>query len=94
MLEAIHATELHLVVSCVAMGILPGISLGCSEEVPLKQLRYQRTPARGRISEASVMHYLRNHFFRLLGKSPELRITQIIQEKQDKSEIYKDFLAS
>ncbi len=34
------------------------------------------------------------HFFRLLGKRPELRITQIIQEKQDKSKIYEDFLAS
>lgn len=33
-------------------------------------------------------------FFRLLGKQPELHITQIIQEQQDESEIYGSSLAS
>ena len=61
-----------------------------------KELRenYKRTPSKGRVSEATVMSYLRKHFFRLLGQSPELRITQIIQKQQNKSGIYWDSLAS
>ncbi len=37
---------------------------------------------------------VRKHFFRLLGQSPELRITQIIQKQQNESGIYWDSLAS
>jgi hypothetical protein len=87
-LESICATKMHMALSCIAMGILLGLSIRFIGEVSPGRLRYQRTPSRGRVSEASVMDYLRKHFFRLLGKQPELRITQIIQEQQDESGIY------
>ena len=87
-LEAIRATEIHMSLSCIAMGILQGLSICFIGEIRPGQLRYQRTPSRGRVSEAAIMDYLRKHFFRLLGKQPELRITQIIQEQQDESGIY------
>ena len=82
-LEAVRAIEMHMALSCIAMGILQSITILFIGEGSSGQLRYQRTPSRGRVSEAAVMHYLRKHFFRLLGKQPELRITQIIQEQQD-----------
>ena len=84
-LEAVRAIEMHMALSCVAMGILQSITILFIGKGSSSQFRYQRTPSRGRVSEAAVMHYLRKHFFRLLGKQPELRITQIIQEQQDKS---------
>ena len=87
-LEAVRATEMHMALSCIAMGILQSLSICFIGEISPGQLRYQRTPSRGRVSEAAVMHYLRKYFFRLLGKQPELRITQIIQEQQDESGIY------
>ena len=87
-LEAVRATEMHMALSCIAMGILQGLSVSYTGEISPGQLRYQRTPARGRVSEAAVMHYLRKYFFCLLGRQPELRITQIIQEQQDESGTY------
>lgn len=95
-LEAVRAIEMHLVLSCIAMGILQSLSLSLSSEdkVPYEKLRYLRTPSKGRISEATLMYYLRKHIFRIMEKSPELRIIRIIQEKQDKSEIHWDSLAS
>ena len=93
-LEAVRATEMHMMLSCIAMGILQSLSVRFIGKISSEQIRYQRTPSRGRVSEATLMHYLRKHFFRLLGQRPELRITQIIQEQQDESGIYWDSLAS
>lgn len=87
-LEAVRATEMHMALSCVAMGTLQSVSLCFAGQFSPSQIRYQRTPSKSRVSEAAVMHYLRKHFFRLLGKQPELCITRIIQEQQDKSGIY------
>ena len=43
----------------------------------------------------TMMDYLRKHFFHLLNQSPELRITQIIQEQQeDMPEVCEDLPAS
>lgn len=84
-LEAVRAIEMHVALSCIAIGILQSITILFIRKGSSSQFRYQRTPSRGRVSEAAVMNYLRKHFFRLLGKQPELRITQIIQEQQDES---------
>lgn len=93
-LKAVRATELHMVLSCIAMGILQNISVCSAGKVSSNQLRYQRTPSRGRVSEAALMVYLRNYFFLFMEKQPELRITQIIREQQDTSGVYWDSLAS
>lgn len=87
-LEAVRAIEMHMALSCIAMGILQCLTIRFIGKVSSGQIRYQRTPSRGRVSEAAVMHYLRKYFFRLLGKQPELRITQIIQKQQDESGTY------
>lgn len=93
-LEAVRAIETHMVLSCIAMGILQSLSLCFIGKLHSNQIRYQRTPSKGRVSEAAVMCYLRKHFFRLLGKQPELRITRIIQKQQDTSGIRWDSWAS
>ena len=94
-LETVRAIEMHMALSCTAMGILQILSIRFMGKVSPERLRYQRTPSRGRISEAAVMDYLRKHFFRLLNQSAELRITQIIQEQQENMpEVCEDLLAS
>ena len=93
-LEAVRAIEMHMALSCIAMGILQSLSIRYIGKVSSSQLRYQRTPSRGRVSEASLMHYFRKHFFCLLGKKPELCITQIIHRLQEESEEHWDSLAS
>jgi len=93
-LKAVRAIEMHMALSCIAMGILQGVSVCTVEKISSKQLRYQRTPARGRVSEAALMVYLRKYFFLFMEKQPELRISRIILEQQEPSGIYWDSLAS
>lgn len=93
-LEAVRAIEMHMALSCIAMGILQSLTILLMGNESRISLRYQRTPAKGRISEGALMHYLRRHIFRLMVQQPELRITRIIQKKQDASGIYWDSLAS
>ena len=65
------------------MGLLQSLSICFIRKVSSGQLRYQRAPSKGKVSEAALMHYLRKYFFYLLGQKPELHIKQIIQEWQN-----------
>ena len=82
-LGAVRAVEMHMVLSCIAMGTLQILTLQMTGRITSCHLRYQRTPAKGRISEAALMYYLRKHIFRLMEKMPSLCITQIIQSQQE-----------
>ncbi|MDE7246280.1 MAG: transposase [Lachnospiraceae bacterium] len=93
-LKAVRATQLHMALSCISIGILQILSIIFDGKLESSQLRYQRTPSRGRVSEAALMHHMRKYLFLFMEKQPELRITQIIQEQQDMSGIYWDSLAS
>ena len=93
-LKTVRAIEVHMVLSCAAMGILQSLSILMSGEFSPGQFRYQRTPSKGRVSEAALMAHLRKYFFLFMEKQPELRITQIIRKQQDKSGSYWDSLAS
>lgn len=92
-LETVRAIEMHMVLSCIAIGILQSLSISLIGKVSSSQLRYQRTPSRERVSEGALMDYLRKHFFRLMGQMPELCITHIIQKQQSESGIHWDSLA-
>ena len=93
-LKAVRATQMHMALSCIAMGILQILSVISIGELESVQLRYQRTPSRGRVSEAALMYHMRKYLFLFMEKQPELRITQIIQEQQDTSGIYWGSLVS
>ena len=93
-LKTVRAIEVHMVLSCVAMGILQSLSILMPEEISPDKLRYQRTPSKGRVSEAALMVYLRKYIFLFMEKHPKLQITQIIRNQQDTSGIHRDSLAS
>lgn len=93
-LKAVRATEVHMVLSGIAMGSLQTLSVTSVGILTSDQLRYQRTPSRGRVSEGALMVHLRKYFFLFMEKQPELHITQIIRKQQDTSGIYWDSLAS
>ena len=92
-LKAVRAIEMHMAQSCIAMGILQSISVSSLGKLSSNQLRYQRTPSKGRVSEAALMTHLRKYFFLFMEKQPELRITRIIRKQQDSSGSYWDSLA-
>ena len=55
-----------MVLSCVAMGILRSLTMLMPGEISPDRLRYQRTPSKGRVSEATLMAYLRKYFFLIM----------------------------
>ena len=61
---------------------------------PTGILRYTRLYVVVKVSEGAIMCYLRKYIFHFMGQSPELRITQLIQEMQEVPVIDKDLLAS
>ena len=93
-LETVRAVEMHMQLSCIAMGTIQSLSVTLAERIPPEKIRYLRTPSAGRLSEATLMYYLRQNIFRLMARNPGLCITRFIQEKQTESEIYDDLLAS
>ena len=93
-LQAVRAVEMHMILSCAAMGTIQCLSLRMEGKLCSEQIRYQRTPSKGKVSEGAMMRYLRKHIFRLMGQNPELCITRLIQEMQEQSEVCDDLLAS
>lgn len=85
---------MHMALSCIAMRILQSLSICLIGKVTSTQIRYQRTPSRERVSEATLMHYFRKHFFCLLAQNPDLRISQIILGLQKYPEELWDSLAA
>lgn len=78
-LGAVRASELYALASCVALGTLQILS----RKIPREELRYQRTPPRGRVSEANVMGYLRRHLFAFLEKERCNPIPRFILVRQN-----------
>ena len=71
-LETIRAIEVHMILSCIAMGILQILTLTVlsEERVSYEKLRYLRTPSQGRISEATLSIIYENIFFVLWINHP------------------------
>lgn len=82
-LKAAQAIEMHAMISCIAMGILQCLSLRMAGKVKSEEFRYLRTPSKGRVSEATIMYWLRRHILRLLDSRPDLCISQKILAHQE-----------
>lgn len=93
-LATIRATETFVHLSVIAMGIVQMLSLKYSCVFPVRVFRYLRTPSKEVVSEATLMDYLRRHFWRFMAFSPDLSIVQIIREQQDKSGFFNSSKAS
>ena len=78
----VRATEVYILMSCIAMGILQGISEEWDRYQFMGKLRYQRTQARKRPSEANIKAALRSGFFSLLDQNPAHELTKIIRKAQ------------
>lgn len=67
-LDTVRATEMYALMSSIAIGILQILSETCKGDPCMKNLRYQRTKANVRLSEANVMYILQRHLFAFLEK--------------------------
>ena len=85
-MKTVRATELYVLISSVAIGILQILSIEFDTLSLRAQLRYQRTPSGTRISESNVMSYLRRHIFTFMESHVENTITQLIRSAQERNE--------
>lgn len=77
-IQTIRATEMYALMASIAMGILQALSIDFSNGVFTQPLRYQRTPARRKPSEANMMFCLRQHIFSLLASHAQNEIPRLI----------------
>ena len=90
----VKAIEGYVMLSCISMGILQILALAFSKELNPIPFRYLRTVSNEIVSEATVVCYLQKNIFRIMAKTSNLSITQIIKSKQLEPEDYSDSKAS
>ena len=82
-LGKIRAIECFVQLCCISMGILQLISFHEADIREIDSTRYLRTKRRNTLSEASVIYYLRRHFFTVMASHPDSAITRIIIKAQN-----------
>ncbi len=93
-ISTVSEIESHMMLSVIAMRILQMLSLRYDSILNVSEFQYMRTPSKKTVSKATMMQYLQQHIFRFMAETLHLGITQIILEKQKRSEIHKDLWIS
>lgn len=81
-LKCVKAIEGFVLCSTISMGIVQLVALKENQHDDVQKLRYLRTQTSGKLSEATVMYYIRKNFILLLMKHPDSFVTQFIRERQ------------
>lgn len=82
-LSAVEAIERFVLCSEISMGMIQMMALNPAFVEMMERHRYLRTSRKGRVSEATVIAYLRKHFFRLLSLNPHSHISRLILSMQE-----------
>ena len=82
-LLTVEAIERFVLCSEISMGIIQMVALNPAFAEMIEGHRYLRTSRKGKVSEATVMDYLRKHFFRLLFLNRHSHISRLILSMQE-----------
>ena len=82
-LSKVKAIEGFVLVASISMGLTQMLTIQEALDGSVQPVRYLRTPPQHRVSEASVIYYLRKAFFPLMLANPHSFITRFISEKQN-----------
>ena len=82
-LLAIDAIERFVLCSEISMGLIQMIALRPAFVEMIAKNRYLRTSYESKVSEATVIEYLRKHFFRLLSLNRHSYISRLILSMQE-----------
>ena len=82
-LRTIDAIERFVLLAGIAMGLIQMMLLSDNSPSYIQRLRYLRTMTEGKLSEATLMYYLRRTFFTGLASRPRSFITRFISEAQN-----------
>ena len=81
-LKTVEATECFVLCAGIAMGITQLMALTPSIAETVRKRRYLRTASEHKVSEATVLEYLRKNIFRLLYLNRHSEISQLILSLQ------------
>lgn len=81
-LKTIEATERFVLCAGIAMGLTQMMALTPAIAETVRKHRYLRTPSAHKVSEATVLEYMRKNFFRLLCLNRHSEISQLILSLQ------------
>ena len=82
-LLTIDAIERFVLCAEISMGLVQTIALKPAFVEMVERKRYLRTSREGRVPEATVIEYLRKHFFRLLSLNSPSHISRLILSMQE-----------
>lgn len=77
-IKTIEATERFVLCACIAMGLTQMIALTPDFAETVRTQHYLRTSSKDKVSEATVLDYLRKNIFRLLYLNGHSGISQLI----------------
>ena len=78
-LETAKAIERFVLLANIAMGLIQIMILNVNSTEEIEALRYLRTHTPGRVSESTMMYFLRHRFFWGLLQNPKSFVTRYIQ---------------
>lgn len=81
-LNTVKATERFVLCACIAMGLVQMMALTPPIAKTVRKHRYLRTTSGYKVSEATVLEYLRKNIFRLLCLNPTSDISRFILKLQ------------
>jgi len=81
-LKTVEASERFVLCASIAMGLTQMMALTPSVAKTVRQHRYLRTSSEHKVSEVTVLEYLRKNIFRLLCLSPNSEISRFILKLQ------------
>lgn len=81
-IKTIEATERFVLCACIAMGLTQMMALTPDFAETVRTQRYLRTSSKDKVSEATVLDYLRKNIFRLLYLNGHSGISQLILRLQ------------
>ena len=83
-IQTVRATQMYALMASIAMGILQALSIDFSNGLFHEPLRYQRTPAKSKPSEANMIYCLRQRIFSLLACHAHNEIPHLILSAQSR----------
>ena len=82
-LKTIDATERFVHMGCIAMGIIQMLLMSEKDVAEIQKCRYLRTKSENKISEATMLYYLRPRLLFVFANCPDSFVTKIIMAHID-----------
>lgn len=81
-INTVEASQRFVLFSCIALGLAQMMALQPNIARAVRKRRFLRTASENKVSEATILEYLRKNIFRFMLRWPDSEITRIIMAHQ------------